>query len=267
MPNIRTALRLDAVASGTLGVLLLAFAGVLDGRLGLNVTLPVGSRRRPAFLGRFRHVGRRWPPPCLVLGVIALNVAWVATSVVFAVAAWGGLTGLGRDVRAGTGRSRGRANGAPADGSSRTAPGGGCLMSAQTRSVVDELLRRLAAGTPDDVAELYADRVDWRLDWPPEEHDADVPWIRNRSSRVEIADHYRTIAAEHLPEDAGFDLEQVLVDGPDAVVIGTIGNTVRHTGKSYVAHVALHLTVEDALIVRHHVYEDSLAVARAWAGG
>jgi ketosteroid isomerase-like protein len=36
--------------------------------------------------------------------------------------------------------------------------------------------------------------------------------------------------------------------------------------KSYLARVALHLTVQDALIIRHHVYEDSLAVARAWSG-
>jgi len=139
-------------------------------------------------------------------------------------------------------------------------------MSTQTRTVVDELLHRLAAGSPDHVAELYADRVDWRLNWPSDEHDADVPWIRTRSSREDVADHYRTIAAEHVPEHAGFDLERVLVDGSDAVVIGTIRNTVRRTGLSYVAHVALHLTVRDALIIRHHVYEDSLAVARSWSG-
>jgi ketosteroid isomerase-like protein len=139
-------------------------------------------------------------------------------------------------------------------------------MSTTTRTVVDELLRRLAAGSPDRVAELYADQVDWRLNWPLDTHDADVPWIRTRSSRVDVADHYRTIAAEHVPEHAGFDLERVVVDGPEAVVIGTIRNTVRRTGGSYRAHFALHLTVKDALIVRHHVYEDSLAVARAWSG-
>ncbi|GAB3796509.1 nuclear transport factor 2-like protein [Micromonospora zhanjiangensis] len=30
------------------------------------------------------------------------------------------------------------------------------------------------------------------------------------------------------------------------------------------AHFALHLTVRDGLVTRHHVYEDSLSVARAW---
>lgn len=61
------------------------------------------------------------------------------------------------------------------------------------------------------------------------------------------------------------EIRQVLVDGPDAVVTGTIANTVRRTGKSYRAHFALHLTVANGLVTRHHVYEDSLSVARAWA--
>ncbi|MCA1670729.1 MAG: hypothetical protein LC799_00490 [Actinobacteria bacterium] len=95
MTDIRTALRLDAVESGALGVLLLAFAGVLDGPLGLTVTLAVViGVALLAWAGfvAWVAVDRR---PGLVLDVIALNVAWVVASVVFAVAGWGGLTGLG----------------------------------------------------------------------------------------------------------------------------------------------------------------------------
>jgi len=32
--------------------------------------------------------------------------------------------------------------------------------------MVMELLRRVAAGDPEDIAELYADEVAWNLDWP-----------------------------------------------------------------------------------------------------
>ncbi|MYV59999.1 ketosteroid isomerase, partial [Streptomyces sp. SID4931] len=34
--------------------------------------------------------------------------------------------------------------------------------------------------------------------------------------------------------------------------------------RAYQARFALHLTVEDGLVTRHHVYEDSLAVAQAF---
>lgn len=57
----------------------------------------------------------------------------------------------------------------------------------------------------------------------------------------------------------------MLVDGDDAVVRGEIRQTARPTGRPYHARSALHLTVRDGLVVRHHVHEDSLAVAGAFA--
>ncbi|WP_439383774.1 hypothetical protein [Amycolatopsis lexingtonensis] len=48
---------------------------------------------------------------------------------------------------------------------------------ADTRAVVAEFLTRLAEGDPDRIAGLFADTVDWRLDWPEAGHPA-MPWIR-----------------------------------------------------------------------------------------
>ncbi|MEV7888711.1 nuclear transport factor 2 family protein [Streptomyces sp. NPDC002817] len=135
-----------------------------------------------------------------------------------------------------------------------------------TRAVIEELLRRIGAGDPERIAELYADQGDWKLNWPQDEHGRPAtPWIRPRSSRADAAAHYRELAAHHLPGRAATEIERILVDGADAVVLGEIRQTARATGRPYRARFALHLTVEDGLIVRHHVYEDSLAVARAFA--
>ncbi|MES5817520.1 nuclear transport factor 2 family protein [Streptomyces sp. RG80] len=134
-----------------------------------------------------------------------------------------------------------------------------------TRAVTEELLRRIGAGDPERIAELYADQGDWKLNWPREEHDRPAtPWIRHRSTRADAAAHYRELAAHHLPGQAATQIERVLVDGADAVVLGEIRQTARATGRPYRARFALHLTVEGGLIIRHHVYEDSLAVARAF---
>ncbi|MEV6760308.1 nuclear transport factor 2 family protein [Streptomyces sp. NPDC051105] len=135
-----------------------------------------------------------------------------------------------------------------------------------THAVVEELLRRIGAGDPERIAELYAEDADWRLNWPREEHDRpDTPWITHRTGRAGAAAHYRDLAAHHVPERADTRIERVLVDGDDAVVLGEIRQTAKPTGRSYHARFALHLTVRDGLVVRHHVYEDSLAVARAFA--
>jgi uncharacterized protein len=136
---------------------------------------------------------------------------------------------------------------------------------AGTRATVAEFLRRLGEGDPDRIAALFADVVDWQLDWPVERHAA-VPWIRPRTTRADVADHFRTLDAFHVPEGRGGTVASVLVDGADAVVLGDIRQTVRATGRAYVARFALYVTVVDGLIVRYHVYEDSLAVARAFGG-
>lgn len=135
-----------------------------------------------------------------------------------------------------------------------------------TRAVIEELLRRIGAGDPAAVADLYAEEVDWRLGWPDDEHGASVPWIRHRSTRADIEDHYRTIAEHHVPDAATVAVDRVLVDGPHAAVHGELGQTFRSTGIAYRARFALHLTVVDDRIVAQSIVEDSLAVLRAVRG-
>jgi uncharacterized protein len=133
-----------------------------------------------------------------------------------------------------------------------------------TRETVDELLRRIAAGDPEQIAQLYAEEVDWRLDWPDGDYAQTVPWIRHRGTRAGVADHFRLIGEHHVPGESSARVDAVLVDGPDAVVLGELRHTAKPTGRRYAAAFALHLTVVDGQVTRHHVYEDSLAVARAF---
>ncbi|MEU4836411.1 nuclear transport factor 2 family protein [Streptosporangium sp. NPDC023615] len=137
-------------------------------------------------------------------------------------------------------------------------------MTSETRATVEELLRRMTEGDHDRTAELFAEPVDWLLSWPAEGH-PEVPWIRPRSGRADVADHFRSLEAHHVPELNGTSVSRILVDGADAVVLGEIAQTVRSTGVAYTSPFALHLTVTDGLVTRYHVYEDSLTVTRAVA--
>ncbi|MFB9931108.1 nuclear transport factor 2 family protein [Amycolatopsis halotolerans] len=131
------------------------------------------------------------------------------------------------------------------------------------RTTADEFVRRLAQGDPDRIAELFAEPVDWRVSWPEPEHPA-VPWIRPRSTRADVADHFRTLGSACAPEEVRVD--RILVHGPDAVLVGTSAQTVKLTGKRFATSFAVHVTVGGGLITQYHVYEDSLAVAEAFAG-
>lgn len=133
-----------------------------------------------------------------------------------------------------------------------------------TRATVEELLSRIGRGDPQHIADMYAEHVDWQLNWPEEEHGGSIPWIRRRITRGDVASHYREIAAHHETGRATAEIATVLVDGDSAVVMGTLTNVISRNHKRYAARFALHLTVADGLITGHHVYEDSLAVHRAW---
>ncbi|WP_116199264.1 nuclear transport factor 2 family protein [Amycolatopsis circi] len=133
------------------------------------------------------------------------------------------------------------------------------------RVAADEFVRRLAQGDPDRIAELFAEAVDWRVSWPEPEHPT-VPWIRPRSSRADVADHFRMLGNACAAEESEIRVDRILIDGPDAVLVGTSSQTVKLTGKRFATSFAVCLTVSDGLITRYHVYEDSLAVAEAFAG-
>lgn len=142
------------------------------------------------------------------------------------------------------------------------------MLGKNTRATVVELLDRLGSGDPERIGTLFAEPIDWKLNWPEAEHGrAATPWICHRSTPADAAAHFRALAEHHVPERAATEVERVLVDGGDAVVLGEIRQTSRRTGRAYRARFALHLTVEDGLITRYHVYEDSLAVAQAFENG
>ncbi len=133
-----------------------------------------------------------------------------------------------------------------------------------TRAVVEDLLQRVAAGDPPKIAELYAESVTWKLGWPEDEFGASVPWIRRRSTRADVEDHYRTLNELHVAGETTADIATILVDGPDAAVVGALGQTLSKNGVHYRAEFILYLTVSDGLITRHHIIEDNLAVKRAY---
>jgi len=129
-----------------------------------------------------------------------------------------------------------------------------------TRAVVQEFLAARLAGDTGRLVALFADEVDWLLAENPA-----VPWIRPRSTAAECAAQFTELMEHTVPEGARASVDTFLVDGTDAVLMGHLSGTVRATGKPFEGPFALHLTVEDGRITRHHLYENSLSIAEACA--
>ena len=127
-----------------------------------------------------------------------------------------------------------------------------------TRATVEELIGRMASGDAERTAEIFAEEVDFMCAGSEK-----VPWIRPRRTRRDMADFFATMNASFVPEARSASLSKFLVDGEDAVVMGHVSQRLQSNGKAFTIPFALHLTVSDGLLVRYHVYEDSLTVAEA----
>jgi hypothetical protein len=132
---------------------------------------------------------------------------------------------------------------------------------ATTRATLEEFVSRLSRFEPEPVAALFAETVDW--DVPG---DARVPWVGARSRRDEVAAYFRTLWSVCDTTQADTAVSQVLIDGPDAVVLGVFTQTIRATGRRFSTLVAVHISVDDGLITRLRIYEDSHEVSNAFAG-
>ncbi|MEU7239673.1 nuclear transport factor 2 family protein [Streptomyces sparsogenes] len=130
----------------------------------------------------------------------------------------------------------------------------------RTRATVQEFLARMAAGDAEGIGELFAERVDWLIAENP-----DVPWVRPRPTRADAVAHFRELAEAVTPDPEGNTIDAIVVEETEAVVTGTLAGTVRATGRRYWSPFAVRATVEDGLITRYRVYEDSRMFAAACA--
>ncbi|MFI1889482.1 nuclear transport factor 2 family protein [Streptomyces jumonjinensis] len=128
----------------------------------------------------------------------------------------------------------------------------------RTRAAVQSFLARLQEGDPEDIAEAFAERVDWVIADNPA-----VPWVRPRRTRADVAGHFREVAEGQEADPAGTSINAVTVDGTEALLSGWLAGTVRATGKTFRSPFTIRLTVENGLIVRYRVVEDALTIAAA----
>jgi hypothetical protein len=94
---LRTALRLDAIASGAAGAAYLAGAGELDDRLGVGVpALVTAGVLMLVWMAALLYLaGRPHPARGWVWTVIGINAVWAVDSLILVAADWADLTALG----------------------------------------------------------------------------------------------------------------------------------------------------------------------------
>ena len=126
-----------------------------------------------------------------------------------------------------------------------------------TGEVVTEFFQRFGAGDRAGTLALFAPDVDFLVQGAPF-----VPWSGARSTPEQIEAFLVSTQEEVKTEQ--FAVDATLVDGADAVVLGSFTHRVLRTDKAFSSRFALHVTVADGLIIRYHMFEDSYAIAQAF---
>ncbi|MCW2992913.1 MAG: short-chain dehydrogenase/reductase [Conexibacter sp.] len=130
------------------------------------------------------------------------------------------------------------------------------------RSLASALVERLGAGDAEGIARLFSATVDWLV--PGDEK---LPWTGRRARRDEIVEYFQTLWSHLEPGASIVSVEQLVIDGAEAIILANFSHVARDTGRRFDTPAALRLTTAGGEIVRLHLYEDTLAVSRAWAAG
>lgn len=132
-------------------------------------------------------------------------------------------------------------------------------MNHTTKETLESFLQYLPQRDLEKLAALFADPVDWFI--PGD--DAKAPWLGKRSSREEVRQFYQLLWKHTEPLSANID--HIFVDGDKAVISGAFSTRMLPTGRVVDSLFFIQMTIENGLITRYRLLEDSYAVSQALA--
>jgi ketosteroid isomerase-like protein len=125
----------------------------------------------------------------------------------------------------------------------------------QNIAIAQFLLEGIGSGqAPEDIAALCAGDLQFEI----QGDDGVLPWIGRKVGRAAFADFIREIRLRTEP--IAFDVEDILASDTRAAIIGALKTRIKATDKVIDCQFAIILTVDDGLIARFQMLEDSFAV-------
>lgn len=125
------------------------------------------------------------------------------------------------------------------------------------QSVIHRFFKHLSNRNLQELTALFSDNVDWYI--PGDTTKA--AWLGRRSNRQEVADFYELLWKSTEP--ISVNVENVFINKNQAVIAGEFSTKMLETGKVVDSLFFILMTVEDDLIVRYRLLEDTLYVSKS----
>ncbi|MCL1673786.1 nuclear transport factor 2 family protein [Elizabethkingia ursingii] len=130
-------------------------------------------------------------------------------------------------------------------------------MEKQTQQVVEQYYHNLALGNYEANVQLFADHVEWRI---PGNAECAV-WIKDRNTKEEVSTFFKELY-ENI-EGISFDVSGKFYHENRAVVTGHLVSRVLSTGKLFDSHFTVQFTIDNGLITKYLMLEDSYGLVEA----
>lgn len=128
-----------------------------------------------------------------------------------------------------------------------------------TKQTAEKFFGYITEKDPEKIASMVAENVDWYIF-----ESKYMPWTGHRSKKAEIAPLFKTLFSYFIDGSEKLDVKSFLLQGNEVAVFGTIERTVKKTGKHFKMPLAIHLTVENNLISKFSIYEETLIIEKAF---
>jgi ketosteroid isomerase-like protein len=130
-----------------------------------------------------------------------------------------------------------------------------------TMDTTTAFLERLGTQDAEGLGELFAEEINWFVPGDP----ALMPWAGARSRKSDVPNYFYALWAALEPGKSVVSVETVVTDGDEAVIFAVFDHVAAATGRPFHTDVAMRLTVMKGKITRMHLFEDTAAVAAAFA--
>lgn len=127
----------------------------------------------------------------------------------------------------------------------------------QTLDTIQNYLGALGQRDLEKLLTFFPENVDWFV---PGNEDV-APWLGKRSTKKEIKAFFELLWKNTEPLSATID--PILTEDNQAVVTGEFSSRMTKTGKTYETLFSIHFIIENNLIVRYRLLEDSYALVNA----
>ena len=127
----------------------------------------------------------------------------------------------------------------------------------QTKNLLEKFSESIQARDLEKILELFADEVDWDV---PGDRET-VPWLGKRKFKPEVKQFYELLWRSTEPISSR--IERVLIDGSDAVIVGSFRSKMLATGVTVDSPFFSNMRIGAGRITKYTLLEDSYAIAKA----